>query len=301
MDYRTLGQSDLVISSIGLGCVTFDREIDAASSYPIMDYAVERGITLFDTAEVYAEGKSEQVVGEWLRRSGKRDQIVLATKAIPPLGKRLVEAVEGSLRRLGTDVIDLYQLHQWDSVTPLDWTLETLDQLVQQGKIRYVGCSNFTAQQLKASLSLAQSNDWVRMQAIQPNYNVAIRDIEEELLPLCEKEQVGVITYSPLGGGFLTGKYDQVGVSPVGTRFDIKPAHWNVYQSDESMRRLQGLRDLADETDRSMVNLALSWVFGQPGLTSVLIGARKIDHIDQAFTAEEMQLTPELRQRINAL
>ncbi|MEM7131040.1 MAG: aldo/keto reductase [Chloroflexota bacterium] len=301
MEYRQLGRTDLKVSSIALGCVTFDREIEPATSFTIMDHAIERGINLFDTAEAYSAGKSESVVGQWLKQSGKRDQIVLATKAIPPLGKRLIEAAEASLQRLQTDVIDLYQLHAWDANIPLEETLEALDTLVKEGKVRYIGCSNFMAWQLCKALWKAEVGGWPRMESIQPNYNLAVRDIEAELLPFCAEEEIGTITYSPLGAGFLTGKYHTVGTAPQGTRFDIMPDHWDVYNGATSMRRMEGLRTQAAETGRSMVNLALSWVIGQPGVTSVLVGARKLAHIDQAFEAEQMGLDPALREALNAL
>lgn len=301
MQYRRLGRTDLNVSSIALGCVTFGREIDRMTSFTVMDHAVERGINLFDTAEAYTSGASERVVGEWLNARRKRDRIVLATKAIPPLGKRLTDAVEASLTRLQTDVIDLYQLHAWDADCPLDETLAVLDRLVTQGKIRYVGCSNFAAWQLCKAIWRADVNGWPRMESVQPNYNLAVRGIEAELLPFCAEEGIGVLSYSPLGAGFLTGKYHAVGVSPAGTRFDIKPAHWDVYSGPEAMRRMEGLRTVAGETGRSMVDLALAWVLGQPGITSVLIGARTLAHIDQAFEAETAGLEPQLRQTLNSL
>jgi len=301
MDYRQLGHTELNVSSIGLGCVTFDREIAPELSFTIMDYAVERGINLFDTAEAYAAGRSETTVGTWLKQAGRRDQIILATKATPPLGDRLIEAAEASLQRLQTDYIDLYQLHAWDPNTSLEETLSALDALVRSGKVRYVGCSNFLAWQLCKALWLADVSDWAPMKSVQPNYNLAVRDIERELLRLCAEEEIGVITYSPLGAGFLTGKYHEAGVAPSGTRFDILPAHWNIYRGSEAMRRMEGLRSVAAETGRSMVNLALSWVFGQPGITSTLIGARSTAHIDQALEAKEMGLEPELRQALNDL
>ncbi len=301
MEYRRLGRTDLNVSSIALGCVTFDREIDPETSFTIMDHAIARGLNLFDTAEAYAAGKSEAVVGNWLKQRGKRDLIVLATKAIPPLGKRLIEAAEASLTRLQTDVIDLYQLHAWDGNTPLDETLEALNTLVEQGKVRYIGCSNFMAWQLCKSLWKADVNGCPRMESVQPNYNVSVRDIETELLPFCAEEEIGTITYSPLGAGFLTGKYHTAGTAPQGTRFDIMPDHWDIYKGPTAMRRMEGLRTQSKETGRSMVNLALSWVIGQPGVTSVLVGARKLSHIDQAFEAEQMGLEPELRAALNAL
>ena len=198
-------------------------------------------------------------------------------------------------------MIDLYQLHAWDGNTPLDETLEALSILVDQGKVRYIGCSNFLAWQVCKALWKADLSGWPRMESVQPIYNLAVRDIETELLPFCAEEEIGVVTYSPLGAGFLTGKYHTVGVSPQGTRFDIKPAHWDVYKGSASMRRMEGLRAVAAETGRSMVSLALAWVIGQPGVTSVLVGARSADHIDQAFDAEQMGLEPELRAALGEL
>lgn len=167
------------------------------------------------------------------------------------------------------------------------------------GQGRYIGCSNFMAWQLCKALWKADVNGWVRMESVQPNYNLAVRDIESELLPFFAEEKIGTITYSPLGDGFLTGKYHTVGTAPKGTRFDIIPDHWDIYEGTTSMRRMEGLRVKAEETGRSMVNLALSWVIGQPDVTSVLVGARKLQHIDQAFKAEEMGLESELRQALN--
>lgn len=302
MEVRPLGKSDLWVSSIGMGCVTFGREIDEAASFQLMDRALERGITLFDTAEAYAEGRSEEVVGSWLASRRVRDQIVLATKVTPPLSRqRMVQAVEDSLRRLQTDVIDLYQLHAFDVNTPLEESLDALDAMVKQGKVRHIGCSNFAAWQLCKALWKAEVKGWAPLVSVQPNYNVAIRAIESELLPLCADQQIGVITYSPLGAGFLTGKYNQSWVAPQGSRFDIRPSHWKVYENESAMRRMEGLRTLAQESGISMVQLALAWVIGQPGVTSVLIGGRTPGQVDQAFAAEEAGLSPEMRQAISAL
>lgn len=300
MEYRKLGRTDLRVSSIGLGCVTFSRESDEATSFAIMDHAVERGINLFDTAEAYNKGGSETVVGNWLKTSGKRDKIVLATKIVPPLNKeRVLATAEESLRRLQTDVIDLYQLHAFDKNTPLEETLDALSQLVQAGKVRYIGCSNFAAWQLCKALWKAEVHGWPRMESVQPNYNLAVREIEAELLPCCADQEVGVITYSPLGAGFLTGKYNKSWSAPPDTRFARIPDHWAIYANVTSMTRMEKLRAKAQETGISMIQLALAWVIGQPGVTSVLIGSRGIDQVDQAFEAERMGLTPELRAELN--
>ena len=302
MESRQLGNSELNVSSIGLGSVTFGREIDAETSFSILDHAMDRGINLIDTAEVYSAGGSEEVLGQWLSRNGNRQKVVLATKIAPPLGReRVLQFADDSLRRLQTDVIDLYQLHAYDAGTPFEETLDALNTLVDQGKVRYIACSNFAAWQLCRALWIADVNGWAPMVSVQPNYSVAIRDIEAELLPFCADQNIGVISYSPLGAGFLTGKYTKTWTAPKGTRFDVMPDHWEIYENDTSMRRMEGLRELASETGISMVQLALAWAIGQAGITSVLIGCRSTSHIDQAFQAEEMGLTQELRDRINAL
>lgn len=302
MEYRQLGRTDLQVSSIGMGCVTFGREIDEQTSFEVMDRAMEHGITLFDTAEAYANGRSEEVVGAWMATRNTRNRVVLATKKTPPsTPEALLASVETSLRRLHTDTIDLYQLHAWDQSTPLEATLETLDRLVRSGKVRYLGCSNFAAWQLSKSLRLSDSIGWARMESAQPNYNLVIRDFEKELLPLCADQQMGVISYSPLGAGFLTGKYRRGAPEPEGARFNILPAHQNIYYHDAGFRIMEGLRQRADKTGRTMSDLALAWVIGQPGITSVLIGARHTEHIDQAFSAEKMGLTAELRDELSSL
>lgn len=302
MEFRQLGNSELSVSSIGLGSVTFGREIDAEASFSILDYAMDRDINLIDTAEVYSAGGSETVLGQWLSRNGNRQKVVLGTKIAPPLGReRVLQFANDSLRRLQTDVIDLYQLHAYDPGTPFEETLDALNTLVEQGKVRYIACSNFDAWQLCKALWIADVNGWAPMVSVQPNYNVAIRDIEAELLPFCADQNIGVISYSPLGAGFLTGKYTKTWTAPEGTRFDVMPDHWDIYENNASMRRMEGLREVAADTGISMVQLALAWAIGQPGITSVLIGCRSTSHVDQAFQAEEMGLTQELRDRINAL
>ena len=301
MEYRQLGRSDLKVSALGLGAVTFSREIDEATVFPIIEYALERGINLIDTAEAYNKGGSESMVGSWLKASGKRDQVILATKLIPPLtAERIPQAAEASLRRLQTDVIDLYQIHVFDNNTPMDESLAALGKLVKEGKVRYLGCSNFAAWQLCKALWRADAHGLPRLESAQPNYNLAIRDIEQEMLPLCADQQIGVISYSPLGAGFLTGKYSKSWTAPQGTRFDIIPDHWEIYENARSMERMEKLRRKAVESGRSMVQLALAWVLGQPGITSTLIGSRTTAHIDQVFEAAEAGLSAELRAELSS-
>ena len=284
MEYRRLGQSDLSVSSIGMGCVTFGREVDPQSSLLIMDHAFEQGITLFDTAEAYAQGASERVVGEWMKTRHSRDKVVLATKISGQLTRhRIVASAEASLKRLQTDRIDLLQTHVWDEATPLEETLGALTTLVQQGKVRHIGCSNYSAPQLEAALALSNTAGVSRLVSVQPPYNLVQRNIEADLLPLCAAENIGVISYSPLAAGFLTGKYRQGAAIPSGTRFDVIPGHQNIYFTEHGYQVLEKLDAESEATGQSHVQLALSWVLDQPGITSVLIGARNIDQIDQAI------------------
>jgi aryl-alcohol dehydrogenase (NADP+) len=305
MRYQFLGQSDLSVSSIGLGCVTFGREIDEATAYAVMDRALEAGITLFDTAEVYggSPGRSEEIIGRWLAERGTRQQIVLATKVRPPLDRgHIIASAEASLRRLRqVDAIDLFQMHAWDSQTPLDETLEALDRLMQQGKVRHVGFSNCAAWQLCKTLWYQERAGHPRLAAVQPPYNLVVRDIERELLPLCADQQVGVLAYSPLGSGFLTGKYRPRGEMPKGTRMEIVPGTIPAYFHDAGFRILDGLRAKAEQVGVPIPVLALAWVMAEPRVTSVLIGVRSPAQIDQALQADALNISAELRAELSAL
>jgi aryl-alcohol dehydrogenase-like predicted oxidoreductase len=286
MEYRRLGRSDLRVSSIGLGGATFGREIDQAGAFAVLDRALERGVTLFDTAEAYSAGRSEEILGRWIVSRGVREQIVLTTKVAPPLGRaRVIASAEASLRRLQGETIDLFLLHSWDPATPLEETLEALEALVDSGKVRYVGCSNFAAWQLCKALWREDVRGWARMEAIQSVYNLAMRTIEGELLPLCADQQVGVITYSPLGAGFLTGKYRQGGSVPSGTRFDIVPGHQDIYFNDSAFAAMERLRATSAALGMPMPHVGLAWVLRQPGISATLIGARGSAQVDQAFDA----------------
>jgi aryl-alcohol dehydrogenase-like predicted oxidoreductase len=215
-----------------------------------------------------------------------RDKVVLATKISGLLTRhRIVASAEASLKRLQTDRIDLLQTHVWDESTPLEETLDALTTLVQQGKVRHVGCSNYSAPQLKAALALSNTAEFSRMVSVQPPYNLVQRDIEADLLPLCAAENIGVISYSPLAAGFLTGKYRQAAAIPSGTRFDVIPGHQNIYFTEHGYQVLENLAAESHATGKSHVQLALSWVLNQPGITSVLIGARNMGHIDQAIAS----------------
>ncbi|MDA1229472.1 MAG: aldo/keto reductase [Planctomycetota bacterium] len=293
MEYRSLGKSDLSVSSIGMGCVTFGRELDQRSSLLIMDHAFEQGITLFDTAEAYAHGASERVVGEWMQSRTVREKIVLATKINGTLTRhRIIASAEASLKRLQTDRIDLLQTHVWDESTPLEETLEALTMLVQHGKVRHIGCSNYSAPQLTAALALSNTAGLSRMVSVQPPYNLVQRDIEADLLPLCAAEHIGVISYSPLAAGFLTGKYRPGAAIPPGTRFDVIPGHQDIYFTKHGYQELAKLDEESRRTDKSHVQLALAWVLNQPGIASFLIGARSTGQIDQALQGLAEQEDP---------
>jgi 1-deoxyxylulose-5-phosphate synthase len=302
MEYRTLSRSDLKVSAIGLGGATFGREIDEPAAFEVLDRAFERGVTLFDTAEAYSAGRSEEILGRWLARRGVRERVVVATKVTPPLGRaRVIASAEASLRRLGLDTIDLFQLHSWDPHTPLEETLSALDELVSAGKLRYAGCSNFAPEQLAAAIERAGARGCPRMQSVQPVFNLALREIARELLPLCEAEHVGVITYSPLGAGFLTGKYRRGGSVPGGTRFEIVPGHQQIYFNDACFTAMERLRAAADAQGVPMARLALAWVLGRPGITATLVGARSPAQVDQAFDAAGLARSADARAVLEAL
>ncbi len=283
------------ISSLGMGCVTFGREIDRDASFAVMDHALERGINLFDSAAAYAAGASEEVVGGWLKDRGVRDEVVLATKVNGRLTREEVtRSAEERLRRLQTERIDLFQLHSWDGETPLEETLDALSELVGQGKVRAIGCSNWSAGQLGAALSLSESSGFARMESVQPPYNLVQREIEAELLPLCWEQEIATICYSPLAAGFLTGKYRHNQEVPGGTRFDIIPGHRDIYFNERGFGMVERLRRTAELSGFSMVQLAMAWVLGRGGVSSVLIGARDIRQVDQAFEAAQAELGEEL-------
>lgn len=295
MKRNALGKTGMVVSSLGMGCVTFGREIDRDTSFAVMDHALERGINLFDSAAAYAAGASEKVVGEWLKDRGVRDDMVLATKVNGRLTRgHVTRSAEESLRRLQTERIDLFQLHSWDGDTPLEETLEALSSLVDQGKVRAIGCSNWSARQLGEALSLSEEGGFARVESVQPPYNLVQREIESGLLPLCREQGMATICYSPLAAGFLTGKYRRDQHVPGGTRFDIIPGHQDIYFNDRGFGMVERLEQAAKQSGLSMVQLALGWVLSRSGVTSVLIGARNTGQVDQAFEAAQADLGEEL-------
>jgi len=325
MEKRSLGRSGIVVSRLGLGCATCGREIDEATSFQIRDAGLERGITLVDTAEAYGGGQarqyrrdnlgvedvrevsgemysSEKILGRWLKSRGVRSRVTIRTKVSANKSQQKVQqALEASLRRLQTDYIDLYLFHKYDPDVPLEEGLAALDRGEKAGRIRCSGCSNFSSEQLSEALGLSRRNGLPRLGVIQPIYNLARREIESDLLPLCQRQEVGVVTYSPLGAGFLAGKYthDQAEI-PKGTRFDVIPGHVDVYFHPRSFRVVERLRQMADRTGHSMVQLAMGWVLKRDGVDSVLIGARHTGHLDNALRSLEMEFPNEWMVEMNS-
>lgn len=275
-------------SPISLGCVTFGREIDQEAAFRLMDHAWGRGVTMFDTAAVYGQGASERIIGAWLAaRSPRTGAVQIATKVYPPYGPDSIRrSVDASRQRLGVTRLDHLLLHTWDASAESEAVHETLQGLVRDGLVGTLGASNFDAVQLGRALAAQHKRGWAPFRLLQNNQNVAIRGVDESLLALCRSHDVAIVTYSPLGAGFLTGKH-QGGVQP-GSRFAVAPGHQDVYFNEVAQRRLKRLTEVSARTGHPMARLALAWALHQPGVSSVLIGGRTPAHLDQAFDALEL-------------
>ena len=317
MDHVRLGNTGLLVSKLCLGTMTFGLQCDETTSSAIMDRPADGGITFFDTADVYplggglsTVGRTEEIVGEWLR--GKREKFVVATKCVGRTGpaaweqgssrKHVLAAVEGSLRRLGTDYIDLYQLHAPDPSTPIDETLGALDDLVHSGKVRYVGCSNFLAYQVARALGRSEARDLVRFDSVQPRYNLLFRQIERELLPLCAEEGLGVIPYNPIAGGLLSGKHNAAGPPTEGTRFTLGNAagnYQNRYWHDQEFATVEELRKIAEREGVPLVTLAVAWVLTNPAVTAPIVGASRPEQLEASLAAAEFTMSVELKDELD--
>lgn len=272
------------ISRIGLGCVTFGREIDEQASFAMMNYAVSNGIRFFDTAAAYVNGASEIIVGRWLRKHPEiRERMTLATKILPPFNADSIErSVDECLKRLQAKTIDLLYLHRWDTTLQKN-SLHALNDLIERKKVSMLGASNFTTKQLSDTLQLQAQNNFTPFQFVQNNHNLAVSDVPNEFKEICLQHKINIITYSPLGAGFLTGKH--TGGVQAGTRFDLIPGHQDVYFNDTAYSRLKKLQKVAARTGHTSSHLALAWALHQPDVASVLIGGRTTAHIDQAIAA----------------
>lgn len=273
-----------------LGCATFGREIGAAESHALMDHAVARGIGRFDTARAYSDGASERIVGEWVAaHPGEAKGIEIATKQVPPLTPEAVfSAANDSRERLRRDTIDIWYVHKWDPTTEDLRVLEGLDRLVREGVARRLGASNFNAEQLERVIGLQKRHGLAPFSIVQNNHNLAVRSVDAALKRVCTEHRIEIVTYSPLGAGFLTGKH-RGGVA-AGSRFELIPGHQRVYFNDLAGRRLAHLLDVSGRSGFTPTQLALAWVLQQPGIDAVLVGGRNTSHIDQAFSAAALDV-----------
>ncbi len=311
MKYQRLGSSGLKVSELCLGTMTFGHQCDEKTSFAIMDQVAENGVTFIDTADCYpiplsleTAGRTEEIVGKWLR--DKRDRFVLATKCRIEVGpgpndsglsrKHILHAVEQSLRRLQTDYIDLYQAHSPDPETPLEETLDAFDTLVRQGKVRYLGLSNFPAWQVALTLGISAQHGWSKIVSVQPRYNVIFREIENGLLPLCRDQNLGVMAYNPLAGGFLTGRYQSLEKEPPPeTRFTLGGPTGKTYRQrywhEAQLEAVNDLQQLMKQNGRSLITASVAWVLAQKGVTCAIIGASKPEQLKATLAAVDFELT----------
>ena len=308
MEYRTLGRSGCAVSTLALGTMTFGNETDEAGSHAQLDAFVEAGGTLVDTADVYTAGASEQIIGRWLAlRPELREQVVLATKGRFPMGdgpndaglsrRHLAAALDASLRRLGVERVDLYQVHAYDPFTPIEETLGFLDNAVSAGKVHYVGLSNFTGWQLQRAVDVAEHRHLSVPVTLQPQYNLLAREIEWEIVPAARANGLGLLPWSPLGGGWLTGKYTREQRPTGATRLGEDPDRGvEAYDKRGSRERtwdvVDAVRSVADGRGATMAQVALAWLVDRPAVTSVILGARTVAQLADNLGAAELHLSP---------
>lgn len=308
MEYKNLGKSGLQVSVVGLGCNNFGRRCDQEQTTAIVQKALELGVTLFDTADIYGpRGLSEEFLGKALE--GHRREAVIATKFVGPMGegslwsgasrRYIFEAVDSSLSRLGTDYIDLYQIHFPDVRTPLEETLRAMDDLVRQGKVRYIGCSNFAGWQVVEAQWITRTQHFSPLVSAQSQYNLLDRRIERELVPAAKAYGLGILPYFPLASGFLTGKYRPGEPAPEGTRLAAGPAGERTL-TEGNFETLGKLEGVAQSHDHTMLQLAIGWLASQPHVSSVISGATKPEQVEQNVAAAEWKLTPQELAEVDA-
>ena len=310
MEHTTLGSSGTSVSTLCLGTMTFGDETDEAGSHAQLDAFLEAGGTLVDTADVYSAGTSESIIGRWFasRPADVTDRVVLATKGRFPTGegtndlglsrRHLTRAVDASLSRLGVGTIDLYQVHAWDPITPLEETLETLSDLVREGKIRYPGLSNYTGWQVQKARALCREHGWTPPVTLQPQYNLLVREVEWEVIPSCLDAGLGLLPWSPLGGGWLTGKYTREERPTGDTRLGDDPERGvEAYDKRSAQQRtwdvIDALGTIAQARGVPMAQVALSWLVDRPSVTSVILGARTTDQLATNLGAAGLHLSEE--------
>lgn len=325
LETRLLGRTGIVVPRLGLGCATFGREIDEDTSFSIMDYALAQGLTLFDTAEAYGGGQareyrrkhlgideprevsgefhsSEKIVGRWLRSRGARNQIVLVSKVTTDFNSSHIRlALDQSLERLGTDFLDVYLFHSFDLKTTLEESLAAMQEARRSRLIRAAGCSNFTLDQLRQAAEVSACMGLDRLEVTETIYNLADREAEKDILPFCKGQDIGFFGYSPLAAGFLTGKYSRSDLEPLhGTRFDVVPAYKDLYFKEEKFRIVEKLQEASEHTGVPCARLAVAWSLSHPDVTSVLVGARSIAHLQSAIEAERLANSEDLGALIRA-
>lgn len=311
MRYRLLGRTGLKVSELSLGTMTFGGGktiggIDQATATAMVDRALEAGVNLFDTADVYSGTEAERLLGTAL--GSRRKDVILATKVRLGTGKgpndaglsrfHIMAAVEGSLRRLQTDTIDLYQLHIVDALTPLEESLRALEDLVRSGKVRYIGCCNYPAWQIMKALAISDAHGWVRYAAVQAHYSLAERGLEREIVPLLRDQGLGLLVWSPLSGGLLSGKFTRDGNDPKGARrttFDFPPV-----DVDRAYAVLDVLREIAAGHDATVAQVALAWLLHQEIVTSVILGARRVEQLEDNLQSPNVRLSQEELARLDA-
>jgi aryl-alcohol dehydrogenase-like predicted oxidoreductase len=323
MEYKNLGRTGLKVSAVGLGCGNFGGIGSAPAFYgkgeteeealAILDAAWELGINFFDTADAYGGGRSETSIGRWLKAKGPRvrDQLLLSSKVFNPVGegpnerglsrKHILTQIDASLSRLGADHLDMYLIHEPDPTTPLDETLRAMDDLIHQGKVRYIGASNMPAWLVAKALWISDKQGRHRFEWVQNSYSLLDRADEREMLPLCADQHLGYTPFSPLAGGWLTGKYRTSQPLPAGSRMTLRPEPYFGFQNEKTFNALDALRSYAAGRDVDMATLALAWVMAHPLVTAPIIGPRKPEHLQPAKRALQITLTPEERKAISDL
>jgi aryl-alcohol dehydrogenase-like predicted oxidoreductase len=314
MEMRFLGSSGLQVSALGFGAMTFGGSgnqqqvgsVQADEARRFVDLCLEAGVNLFDTADVYSQGASEEILGQALQ--GRRDRVILATKVHGRMGDgpndigqsrhHIIRGCEASLQRLGTDYIDLYQLHGFDPLTPLEETLSALDTLVRDGKVRYVGCSNYSAWHLMKALGISERRGFERFVSQQVYYSLVARELEYELVPLALDQGLGILIWSPLAGGFLSGKYRRGQPVPENTRRSLRGGPGTI-DEEKGYDIVDVLEEVAQAHDATIAQAALNWLLRKPGVTSILVGARREEQLVENLKAASWQMTADEVQRLD--
>ncbi len=301
MNYTYLGNTGIQVSELCMGTMTFGNEADKAESTALFNRCRDAGINFFDCANVYSQGKAEEILGDLIQ--GSRDELIITSKVWGKMGddinsqgcsrRNIIAAAEASLRRLKTSYIDIYLLHRFDPNTPLEETLAALNDLVSQGKVRYIGASNFTAWQTAKAMGVSACNGWPSLKCIQPMYNLVKRQAESEILPYATHENIAVISYNPLGGGLLTGKYG-TSIESSSHRFGVNKTYQKRYGDEWRLQAAQKYVSFAHGNGYNPVSLAVSWVAAHPAITAPIIGARNVEQLEDSLKSTEIHMTPEL-------